>query len=378
MPEPPPSPEPPLAAGDAAPAEAEEAVPPPSKTWTPEPAEKPTVPMVGVEEKAPAKPEPVADSFSFTPSGGASSAGMFEGRNRIIIAIVLVLVLAVVAFFLFSGGSKGQALALEFQQGKTYNYRISMTMNAQIKGALLPADQGSVTIRMGADASIEVISVDAEGAATVKVSIENVSFQTNPPIPDTGEVPESLEQTIRIGPDGKILDGGFGLSSVGGTGASVPGWDSSFFPVLPEGVAAPGDSWTETLSTPFIGGETIETETRNTLLNFEQGESGQVAVISSSTSLPLDVSVTLEEVAKAANQPPESYGVPADLDVSIVYQGEMDGKTTSWLNMTAGSLDKTVGKFTFDVDVRIEGLPAQADPGTLGFVGDIQISMTEI
>ena len=363
----PPAPPPPPAAGP--PAEAQR--PAPMHMAAPPPSEAPPEGSAG----PPPVPSP-AESWTFV---GGRSARTLPGSRfaKIGVAVgVIVLLIAVGVVFVLPKGGGGRALALGFQQGGDLTYRMSMGMDGSIS---IAGQSAPFRMQVNATVSMKVQSVDSNGNATVNVSIKNISFKSDPAVPyDT--VPKTLDQTMVIAPDGRILEGGLGLSSVGAGGQTAPGWDQ-FAPLLPSEAVAPGDTWSQDTDVPLpFGDDTMHVSTESKLLAFADEDGREVAVVKTSTKVPFDFTVSLVDILKTTGESAEDVGIPAGSDLQIAYGGDMTMETTSRLDTTSKQLLGSVSDGTMNIKFHFENLPPEAgpDPGEATLTGTFTYSETKV
>lgn len=290
------------------------------------------------------------------------------GRSRVwLIAAAIAVVFAVVAGFVIFApkGAEGSPIAYAFEPGQKLNYR----MRAQMSGDVSVPGSGSVSIemQMGGVIRMEVVSVDADGIATVNMKLQDVYVRTDPP--GAADVPATIEEQIKVAPDGRIIEGSLGISELGATSQAPPGWDQ-FSPLLPDGPVAPGDTWSGETEVPFIGGQTITVTSETQLLDYVVEDGKEIAVVKSDIHIPLDVTLSFKELAAEMDADMGELGLPPGADPKFAYEGQMDAQMTARIDPATQELKGTVMNGTMAFDMTVKDMPG------LGDVGPAQMDMT--
>jgi hypothetical protein len=301
-----------------------------------------------------------------------------EGRPRgrgvaLVVGIVGLAIVGLVGWLVFRSTSS-PSLALSFEQGQDESFRMHMTMRGTLGGNLadLPADQPfeadmSMTMRW------EVLDVDDEGAATIRMSVTDVAGTMNGTL-----IPSTPATTVlmKIAPDGRLLEaGGMDLSGlqIGGGATGMPGLGQQVTPILPDHEVRPGDAWTKefTQEMPF-GGEEVTIRTENRLLRYEDVDGARAAVIETHMAMPFDLSFDSADLgALEALAGGRGAGTIPD-DVAFSYEGDLESDMTSWVDMEAQRLLRSETSADFDMTMTVTGIPDQEVPGgevTLTFTG---------
>lgn len=305
--------------------------------------------------------------------------------SRIVAVIVLAAALTAGGFwFLTRPRGPDVALALGFEEGTTYRYRVTMSFDGTVDALVeLPMD-GEVRQTL----AYEVVDVASDGTATIVVRVEDASGTfAGRPIPPTGDV----ETRMVIGPDGGIreIDGqpvpealGQGWTDPSGSGG-LPGMQS--FPFLPDEPVEPGDEWVRDVTQPVPFGEgEIRVHAENEFLRYEDVGSVRTAVIESEVTSPIDWTIDLAELAELGGQVDsagEGFAEIEGLPTSVDYQGEVVQEQTTWLDPDQGEMVRSELSGEFDITTRArggEGLGALAGAVPVRMVGEMQVTMERI
>jgi hypothetical protein len=340
--------------------------------------ETPDEPTVPTPDPAPtehlAHGPALGRDWAFGKEGRGPSTGL-RMRTPLALALVIVLLGAVGAYWFLnrpakSGGS-GTAFAMSLTKGSSYRYstEVSATGTISVGGQQQPFSM-DVTETMG----WAVQSVDADGTATVAVTIEGLSGTVDGvPAQTTGLPPV----TVKITKDGQMLSAvGFAPELDSGFGNSLPGSDQ-FLPALPDHPVEPGDTWTTSYDqdVPYADG-TLHYEATNTLLRYEDIDGVRAAVIQTHLQLPLNITFKLSEMAKAFGESTDDVPKGA----KMVFRGEVSLDQTSWFDPAAGELVKTSMRGNFDIRIAFKGIPQSELPGgdEVSFVGTMSVKVDRL
>lgn len=320
-----------------------------------------------------------ADAWSSaSPSGPAEP----EKRRRPLPIVAAILALALIAggatfFFLRSGpapSGPAASLRLAFDRGDRTTYDIHMTMDGTMD--LGPMGQQPLTVDMTESVGWKVVKVDADGVATVRVSVNGVTGSANGvPLPP-GSADRSM--TFRVTPDGQIVDGnGLAFGSTGSSGlGGFPGMDQ-VTPILPPHEVAPGDEWDKRFEQSFpFGDGTIEYTAHSTFDRYEQVGGVRAAVITTSYTVPLDFSIDLGDLAKAMGENAGSLSALGGKDLTMTYGGSGTFTQTSWLDVAGKQVLKSSSHGDFDMTVSFPGLQAQLGTDGLRMKATFGLEMT--
>lgn len=328
----------------------------------------------------PAPPAPeasaVTDSWAArTPHVRRRPVGLIVG----VIVVVLALVAGFVGFTTLGGDEQtanAQPLSLVFTEGESRTYTIHMTMDGQMEAGEMLGGSQPLQMDMTETMTWKVVSVDRDGIATVRVTIDGVSGSVN-----GIEMPSGAEQDMpsidmQIAPDGRVLTAG-GLSFAGFDqtgGAGFPGM-GQMTPLLPDGPVEPGDSWTEEFSQDVPFGEgTIEYTATNTLERYEDVNGVEAAVVTSSYTVPVDFRIDFGKLLESMGGAEGITGATGMAEASISYGGEGSFVMTSWIAREAKEMLKMSSSGSFDMTMRFEGVPG-VDAAEVGFTGDFTQSL---
>lgn len=265
------------------------------------------------------------------------------------------------------------ALALDFREGATYRYRVQMSIDGTVDTAL--ADLPLVG-ELSETLAYEVVELAPDGAATIDVSVEDVSGSfSGQALPAATDV----EMRMVIGPDGELreVDGepvpealGQGWADPSGTGG-LPGMQS--FPLLPDEPVGPGDEWVKDVEQPLpFGDGLISLHSENEFVRYEDVGSVRTAVIESEISSPIDWTIDLAELAELGAQVDSRGFVDVEgLPSTISYSGEVAQDQTTWLDPSRGEIVRSELSGEFDITTR-----AQGGEGFGAIVGALPVRMT--
>lgn len=319
-----------------------------------------------------AQPSSAAESFAF-------EAPTPPPRRRLMpilvsLGVVAALVVASLAY-LFTRGA-GPALAMTYREGEHYRYQLTMGMDVRMSSPQLGGDL-PINGQISAVMDLEVTDVDSKGVATLRMTMEDMEATFDG---QTETVPSGTTMTIRITPDGRILTPtGLGFGAGGSSGLSMPGMDQ-FTPLLPDGDAEPGDTWTKEFDIPNpFGDGSMRYDVEGSFLRYEQVNGVQAAVIENRIRVPLDMTFELSRMAELMGGGLGS-DFPAGIEGKIVYDGLMEFDGTTWFDREAGQPIRNVMSGTMDVTMRFEGFPAsQGVPnGEARMAGDFTMEVTNL
>ena len=298
--------------------------------------------------------------------------GRSKGKGRILVSVALVVALAAGAFaFLSLRRSSGQAtaLAMSFPKGQTFTYALSMNMDGTITAG---TQSGPLKGTIAETLSWKVVSVDAKGVATVELTASNISGNFNgQPVANASQ----YTSQIQVARDGRILVGGDLTSTTGGSGFDFPGTDQ-FTPVLPDHPVKPGETWTKSFdqTLPFGGGDLSYTS-HNTFVRYENVSGVKAAVIRSTMTVPLDLTIDLRKLLDTYGQ---GAPIPKGSHPTIQYGGSVSMDQTAWFDPSGGSLVKTLLVARFDMQMQFKGFPSKQLPGggQVAFAGSMTLTLT--
>lgn len=317
------------------------------------------------------------------PRPGAETAGAPEPtrtRPRALPIGTLVAALALLAGVVVAalGGGVRQAdagpLALSFAPGDRETYGLHMTMDATLSARDLGAMP--LDIDMRAVSTWEVTGVDADGIATVKVWVTEVSGSLNGS--EMSPNPSRFRSTqMRIAPDGRVLEVS-GLPFVGTDPSSAPPFPGTgqMMPLLPDHPVAPGDRWTTNFSQDFpFGDGGISYEGTSTFVREEELHGARAAVIRTELTATIDLTIAADELLAAIGEDPGGSPEAERLrGVEITYAGQHTSTGTSWVDVDGQRPLKATVSGTFDMTMTFSGLDALEGQG-FTFEGDLTMEI---
>lgn len=319
--------------------------------------------------------EPPGASPPLTPESSAPTEP--RGRRAALLVGILGLLVVIVAGVVVFRPSDAQSLSLAFRAGQEMTYRWSMTMDVAFSDSSGTLPEEPTQMEIEAEMGWEVLDVDEEGIATVRVSLTDMAATMNgQPMPGA---PADFSAEMKIAPDGTVVeDSGLGLAGSASSDTMLPG-SGQLTPILPEGEVEPGDTWTKTYTQemPFgMGDMTISTE--NELLRYEEVDGAETAVIASHMIVPMNLSFDGEDLAAFAEgtgdtTSPEELSPEELAGITAEYGGEMTLDSTTWLDLTEQLAVRMEMDGAFDISMRITGLPV---PGGV-FQMDMAGTMTQ-
>lgn len=289
------------------------------------------------------------------------------------IGVVALVVIVVAAVLLVPKGAKGEPISYAFEEGQSLNYRMRATMDGEVSIPDLGATQ--MKVEVGGVMRMNVVSVEDDGTATVGLVMEDLYVRSTPAT-DTATIPSRIEETLVIGPDGRLLEGSLGLSGLGATSQTPPGWDQ-WSPLLPAEPVSPGDSWSDEVEVPFYGGETITVSTESQLLDYIAEDGKEIAVVKSTMRMPLDVEVSIVDMLKEMGTETGDMGLPKGMNPTVSYSGQMDMEMIARIDPASQELMGTSADGTMNVDMVFKGVPGGQDIGPANLTMDMSMVMEQ-
>jgi hypothetical protein len=291
-------------------------------------------------------------------------------RPRLAIGAALVavaVVIAVIASMVIGGpGGRGAtALALSFQQGQTQRAHMTMDMKATVETA---GRSQPIDVSMSTDVEWRTTGVDASGTATIEETFSNPHVGVNGSTTTT-TLPSI---TLRITRDGSVVSSSGSVIASGMSGGPTQLGADNLSAILPDAVVSPGDTWTKTVD-PTIFGQTIHYTASGRYLRDEQMGGVDAAVVETTSSIPVDLTLKVADVAAAMGLP--ATGLPPE--ASLTYAGHVTTSATSWIDASAKRLLKTEATSRYSMAVKVKGFPANPLPSNgLTMSGTISLSLT--
>jgi hypothetical protein len=270
------------------------------------------------------------------------------------------------------------ALAVSFEEGRTYRYAFEVGMDgtAQVFGRELP-----FIMDVAETVAVQVVDIDDRGAITLETEIESRTGTFNG-MPVPSDMPELPSTTVTIMPDGRVVtdDRLVFAAPTTGPGGSSP-MTNRLLPMVPDHPVGPGDTWEIHVRQPVpFGRGRIELDTTNTFVRYHDVGDRRVAVIDTQVYSPIDFRLNLADLAKVAERAGHGGELPTRPvpDVSVAYLGEVDGRQVSWVDPDAGEVVKATSMADVELESRMAG-GAAADasfPGlAFGFSGELTMEM---
>ena len=290
---------------------------------------------------------------------------------------VVLLVLTACSNSPTSQPDQASMIRIAFKEGDSYRYHYRSALQATMtmgQGAELP-----IKVDASADATWKVVSVDANGVTTVDLTLTNLKTTFTgsfPPGSTTTSTTTTTTQHIefQVAPTGEIVSGGgpsgppslFSMAQ----GLGPPGTDQ-FLAILPGHTVKPGDTWTKSFTRPNPSGQGSMTyTTENRFLRYDNLKSGRAAVIQTTATVPLDVTIDLQKVMSAtgglASPPPLPIAAPVSGQVHI--QGTSSTDTTTWFDVRTDQVEKMTTVDSTDETTTFlgfSGLPTPSVPPAL-------------
>jgi hypothetical protein len=274
-------------------------------------------------------------------------------------ALALALIATGLALVASRGAPPAQArpLALAFAPGDTATYGIHTTLDATASGALVGGSR-PVSVDVRQVVTWTVRGVDADGVATVRVSVDEVSGTV-----DGSEIPTDASAippiTLEIAPDGRVLSaGGLALGGAADTsGLGFPGL-GQIAPLLPDDGRAvvPGDTWRRSFSQDVPFGEGSIRYIADSRYDRDENVDGRsAAVIVSDMRVPVDLTLRLADLGHALGHARDPLGGPFE-DASLAYSGAGTMRQTSSVDLAAQELLGSHGTGSFALTVSLAGV----------------------
>ena len=346
-----------------------EQVPPSEPTDLPKAPIEPTDPSVHASTTPPVPPPPGSvPAFDGTVGSLSPEAVARRGRARVLVAVPVVVALVVGGLALMLARGSGTALALSLAKGQHLSYRMAVSLDGtfSFEGQAEP-----VSTRLSGDVSWRVASVDAKGVATVQMTMSNLTGESaGLRFPSPGRITTSL----RIAPDGRIVSGGdLGVAGSMGTPGGLPG-SSQITPILPDRAVKPGDSWSKSFdqANPF-GRGALHYTARGTLLRYETVGGHKTAVIRTSLSSPLDVTIDFDKLTGLLGG---ANGLPAG--ASVAYTGSATVRSTSWVDTVTKQMVRSSASGPMKVIMVLHGFgPPIPDGSEISFDGTVSVTLSQ-
>jgi hypothetical protein len=270
------------------------------------------------------------------------------------------------------------ALAVTFEEGRTYRYAFEVVMEGtgRLFGRELP-----FSMDVAETVAVRVVDIDDRGAITLEAEIESLTGTFNG-MPVPSDMPKLPSSTVTIMPDGRVVtaDGLVFAAPTTGPGGSSP-MTNQLLPMLPDHPVGPGDTWDIHVRQPVpFGRGQIEFDTTNTFVRYHDVGERRVAVIDTQVYSPIDFELNMADLAKVAERTGHGDELPSRPvpDVSVAYRGEVEGRQVSWVDPDAGEVVKATSIADVELESRVAGGAVADAPFSglaVGFSGEMTMEM---
>lgn len=262
-------------------------------------------------------------------------------------------------------------LRLALEQDDVFRYRLGMSMDGRVSAGMA---NEPIRISTTSLSRWRVTGVDPRGVATIEVHTRVESATANGrPIPPA-QVGAEESATMRVAPDGRVLEAGAGIGSQPGSPAPVPGLNQ-LFPTFPANAVAPGDRWRAAYTQRFVeDGPGVQVVTRSEFERYEEIQGVEAAVIRSAVRVPLDVTVPFEDLQEAGGGGTVD---PALEGASMRFDGSADMVARTWFDPTRGVQMRSEIGGRVGLSLALVDLPPdQPEPAVTSTRMDFRLGMT--
>lgn len=262
-------------------------------------------------------------------------------------------------------------IRIAFKEGDTYRYHYRSALQGSStmgQGAELP-----IKADASADVTWKVVSVDAKGNTTVDLTLANLKTTfTGSFLPGSTTTTTTTTTTqhfqFEVAPTGETISGG-GPSGppsalVMTQGLGPPGTDQ-FLAILPGRSVKPGDTWTKVFTRPNpFGKDSITYTTENRFLRYDNLKSGRAAVIETTSTVPLDLTIDPQKAMSATGGPasPPPLPIAAPVSGQVHIQGTSSTDTTTWFDVKTDQVEKMTTVDSTDQTITLMGLAGLPTP----------------
>ncbi len=243
-------------------------------------------------------------------------------------------------------------------------------MAMQVTGSMtIGATEIPLDVNTSAHVEMKVVSVDADGIATIEESFTGGEMTVSGQAVPVGDMPLV---TFRMTQDGRVISADGSTIFSAGTGGPSQVSADHLSAILPDGPVEPGDTWSKRVEVVVYGNDMSYTAHGSYLRNEIFG-AVEAAVVKTTTDFSFEMTVGVEEIA-------ELMGIPADqlsANTTFVYTGEVSSEVTSWIDIADQKLLKTTSTGPMSMEISAEGLTAdQFPPGGITMQATATVSMT--
>jgi hypothetical protein len=283
--------------------------------------------------------------------------------------------MALVALFLVACGAtpvEAHTLALGYAKGDQYRYALHMTLDMSV-------DVGSVSEKVKIDITgnetESVKSVDSSGVADITVSLSGVTVKTSVNGVTSSTTTTTPNSDMKVAPDGRVVSFN-GLSFSGGSPFGAAGGGGPMQAVLSGSPVRPGDTWSKSYdqANPF-GSGSVHITANSKYLRDEKVNGIQTAVVHTTITTPMDISIDFAKIAQmaAATKPLKGFGIKG-----MTFKGTTVSDVTTWLDTQARRMVKTTFTSKIDAKFSFTLAPKSTYPGPAGPFNITGIEMMEI
>lgn len=288
-------------------------------------------------------------------------------KRFISLAMLLALVLGLAAHVC----AEPKKVVYKFTAGEIDKYRTTMNMSINIAG--MPAEtQVPGNIKSTLIIHQKTLGILPDGSAKVLVKYEDATT-TAPGSNQTQKMSQIIGKsvTMRMTPEGKVL-GVEGIDKIGSMDMSSIMNQSSSYSVFPSTAVDVGQSWTQTVPIPMMGGQMGVT---STLLSWDEPIwSLKAAKIKQIYQADMDISEIMKNMGGA-------YGGNSAEAQAIIGQmsgtANLSGWGVSLFSPELGKLLKMNGNMMVTISMNMpQELVMQGSPATFDMTMDISIDTT--
>lgn len=269
--------------------------------------------------------------------------------------------LALVALFAVACGAvpaHAQTLALAYQQGNVYKYRLHMTGTEKITSAFTSPPNPDLSSEITAQEMATVKSVDAGGVADLSIALSNIftKSQINGGVTSSTTEPILPAEEVKIAADGRILSIN-GKSTGGWTPFGVPVYSGELVSaVLADTPVKPGDIWSKNYDTtnPGFGSGAIHVTAKSKYLRDESFQGVNAAVIETKSDATLDLTIDMSKL------------VPPISGIQMTTRWTKTFDVTTWIDPSGHSILKSHVTSKSAWNTTYIAAPGATMPGTIG------------
>jgi hypothetical protein len=315
-----------------------------------------------------------------------TSRALAAPRRKLGVALVLLLIAIAAIVFAWRSGPGGIVFRYAFDREEVRNYALSMSIKVVPQGT---PDAQPFEGKVRASMTMQVIEKLPDGSVVLDLAVDDVETE-----PTSSQSVQGGRLQISLAPDGRVIDvegtgGVFAAAGVdpgafiagSGGGAAQNAGSQLLFPRYPGGAVKPGDTWSSTSSVPLpYGDKKVEVRSDSRLDGYEDSPYGRAAKIHLSVRTPLDLDVTVDELAEAyATQAGEPAApipdAPPGARLGLSGRTLMEGDTL--VRPETSELIQLRGTTTMSMRMEVKGVPTeQLEGGSTAYVFDATTTMS--